>query len=303
VYAGHPLYLRNQGDEYLSVAQALPECTTKCIQGGVNWSSGMRLEIWVAGWFLASVLVSFPMSAEDLAQQTSEAEKAPLTVDQVVHNLELKNQQRAQELREFQGTRIYRMVYSGFTGDREADMTVELTYTSPGKKQFTILSEHGSEFILNHVLGKLLKSEADDPQRAAIDRKNYDFMLVGYENTPSGGQYILGLKPKSKSEYLYKGKLWVDAKDFAVTKVEGEMTKNPSFWVKDTNISHTYRKIDDFWLPAETRTVSQIRLGGRADLTIQYKNYRILATGPAKASRNAQEKRTVESLFAVVPAQ
>lgn len=34
-------------------------------------------------------------------------------------------------------------------------------------------------------------------------------------------------------------------------------------------------KVSDFWLPALNRSISLIRLGGRAELTIQYNNYQI----------------------------
>jgi hypothetical protein len=33
--------------------------------------------------------------------------------------------------------------------------------------------------------------------------------------------------------------------------------------------------VDDFWLPAENHTESVIRLGGRAILSIEYKDYKI----------------------------
>ena len=39
-------------------------------------------------------------------------------------------------------------------------------------------------------------------------------------------------------------------------------------------------KVSDFWLPALNRSISLIRLGGRAELTIQYNNYQITAADP-----------------------
>jgi hypothetical protein len=34
-------------------------------------------------------------------------------------------------------------------------------------------------------------------------------------------------------------------------------------------------KVQDFWLPRRNESVSYIRLGGRATLTIEYNNYRV----------------------------
>jgi len=58
--------------------------------------------------------------------------------------------------------------------------------------------------------------------------------------------------------------------------MEVEPAKSPSFWTKKSEISHTYAKVDGFWLPKQNRSVSTIRLGGQAVLTIDYKDYKIL---------------------------
>jgi hypothetical protein len=68
----------------------------------------------------------------------------------------------------------------------------------------------------------------------------------------------------------------VNAKDFAVCRIEAEPAQNPSFWIRQTEIHHAYLKIGDFWFPAENRSVSTLRLGGRATLTIEYGDYKIL---------------------------
>jgi hypothetical protein len=39
-------------------------------------------------------------------------------------------------------------------------------------------------------------------------------------------------------------------------------------------------KVSDFWLPARNRSIAGIRLGGRAELTIQYSNYQITSAEP-----------------------
>jgi hypothetical protein len=53
---------------------------------------------------------------------------------------------------------------------------------------------------------------------------------VGYEPTGMGGQYVLRVSPKSRSKYVYRGKVWVDGTDFAVRRIEAEPAQNPSFW-------------------------------------------------------------------------
>ena len=215
---------------------------------------------------------------------------APLSADQVVDNLIRNNQQRAQALQHSEATRVYRLTYRGFPGDREAEMTVEATYNSPSTKEFKVVSQSGSKLIQDRVFKRLLDSEkeATEPAMSAhtqLNRDNYDFRLLSYEPSPSGGQYILQVNPKAKTKYVYHGKIWVDATDFAVTHIEAEPAVNPSFWTKKNEIRHDYTKIQSFWLPARNESVSYIRLGGRATLTIDYKNYRVFPASPPVASK------------------
>jgi hypothetical protein len=87
--------------------------------------------------------------------------------------------------------------------------------------------------------------------------------------------YILGVKPRTKGKFLYSGRIWVEAEDFAVTRLVAQPAKNPSFWTKHSEIDESYMKVGDFWLPARNHSITRIRFGGSAVLTIQYKNYEI----------------------------
>jgi hypothetical protein len=206
---------------------------------------------------------------------------APLSVDQVVNNLIHRDDERARALRHYDSTRVYRLSYRGFPGEREAEMTVEATYDSPSTKKFRVISQSGSKVIIERVFKRLLESEkeAAEPEmhvRTLLNRNNYDISLIGYEPSSQGNQYVLAVSPKGKSKYGYRGKVWVDATDFAVTRIDAEPAVNPSFWTKKSEIHHEYMKVQNFWLPRRNESVSYIRLGGRATLTIDYENYHIV---------------------------
>ena len=225
---------------------------------------------------------------------------APLSVDQVVNNLVRKDEERARALRHYESTRVYRLSYRGFPGDREAEMTVDATYDSPSTKSFKVISQKGSKLIIDRVFKRLLESEKEavEPEmhaRTLLNRDNYDFVLIGYESSAGvnssgvnssdkGSQYVLAVYPKARSKYVYRGKVWVDGTDFAVTRIEAEPAQNPSFWTKKSEIRHEYMKVQDFWFPRRNESVSYIRLGGRATLTIDYNNYRV---GASRLSGNA----------------
>jgi hypothetical protein len=176
-------------------------------------------------------------------------------------------------------------------------MTVEATYDSPSTKSFKIISQSGSKLITDRVFKRLLESEkeAAEPEmraRTLLNRDNYDFALIGFESSgvnssAQGGEYVLAVYPKVKSKYVYRGKVWVDGTDFAVTRIDAEPAQNPSFWTKKSEIHHEYMKVQDFWLPRRNESISYIRLGGRATLTIEYNNYRVTDSRPSGSASKA----------------
>ncbi|MGA7892979.1 MAG: hypothetical protein WCA49_07135, partial [Candidatus Sulfotelmatobacter sp.] len=73
--------------------------------------------------------------------------------------------------------------------------------------------------------------------------------------------------------------------------IKGEPGKNPSFWIKKTDIEHRYVKVNEFWLPAENHTESTIRLGGVAILSIEYKDYRITKAASLRVGEALQSSQ------------
>ncbi|HUA00121.1 MAG TPA: hypothetical protein VMB02_07310 [Candidatus Aquilonibacter sp.] len=238
----------------------------------------------------AAPALGIPAAAAPQASPPAvDPQKAPLTVDEVVSRMEQRNHEREQALRKFVGTRVYTLKYTGFFGTHEAAMTVSLNYSAPSDKEFTIVSESGTKFIVDHVLKGLLQGEKEaalpeNQQKTALTRKNYDFAIAGFDASQNPPQYILTVTPKRDYKFLYRGKIWVDAKDFAVTHIEAEPAKSPSFWVKKSEVNHRYEKVDQFWLPAENKTDSLIRLGGHAVLSIEYQSYKITDAGTPAAA-------------------
>jgi hypothetical protein len=248
-------------------------------------------------FLLAAALVGVSGAGADSVPLPPSITTAPLSVDQVVNNLVRKDEERAQALRHYESIRVYRLSYRGFPGDRDAEMTVEATYDNPSTKNFKVISQTGSKLIVDRVFKRLLESEkeAAEPDiraRTQLNRVNYDIALIAYEPSDKGDQYVLAVYPKTKSKYLYRGKVWVDGTDFAVTRIDAEPAQNPSFWTKKSEIHHEYVKVQDFWLPRRNESVSYIRLGGRATLTIEYDNYRVI---DSRESRNSTKPSSSKS--------
>ena len=119
-----------------------------------------------------------------------------------------------------------------------------MTYRRPDEKKFCIISESGSELLQGRVLKRLLAAEAEAMQeeqrrQTAMGPENYEFRLVTYDRT------VL-LYPRSyaanQQQIPVRGRIWVEGQDFAVARMEGEPSKNPSWWTKHNAIQVTYAK-------------------------------------------------------------
>ncbi len=264
---------------------------------GITGIGGVLLKMSSVA-FAVLLALSLSQGSEAAAHKATVSDPAvvrdpPLTVNQIVSRMEARNRERASALHEFQGIRIYQMDYRGFFGHHEAEMVVAVD-ASNDSRQFTIVSEKGSKFVLDHVLKRLLKGEKEatndeNRRRTALDTDNYDFSLARYEDSAAGARYILTVIPKTNNKYLYRGKIWVDGRDFAVCRIEARPAKNPSFWIKKTEIDHKYTKVGVFWLPEENHSESSIRFGGHAVLTIEYKDYKIIDAAPVNSTGYLQQ--------------
>ena len=157
----------------------------------------------------------FSLTFAGASHETSLTSPQP-SVREIVSRLAERNRERAESLRGFHGRRLYRMRYRGFFGSRDAEMTVELTYTSPDNRHFTVVSENGSKFLCDHIFKSLLDGEKEamsreNRERTALNAENYDFQLVGREGSEEDPLYVLNVVPKGDNKFLYRGKIWVES--------------------------------------------------------------------------------------------
>jgi outer membrane lipoprotein-sorting protein len=203
------------------------------------------------------------------------------SVDQIAEGMQRHDAVQAKELKHYEATRHYQVQYKGL-GTLMAKMDVEVTFDSDSGKSFKIVSQSGSKLLCDKVLKRAVSSEMEaskDKASTALTRANYQFKLLGTEQLDERQAYILQVDPLRETKFLYRGKVWVDAADYAVAKIEAEPEKNPSFWISSTRIQHTNSKRDGVWLPYKNRSESKIRLGGSAVLTIDYGTYRVTLAG------------------------
>ena len=210
----------------------------------------------------------------------------PPSEQEIVTRMQAMNDARAVALGAYTGTRTYQVSYKGFPKNLAAKAVVKIDFKAPDKKQFTIVSQEGSKLLLDRVVKKALESEAeaatpDFRKRSALSDANYNFKLLGNDNENGRPCYLLQVSPKREDKYLYDGRICVDAADYAVVRIDAQPAKNPSFWINKAHIDSHSKKVGQFWFPASLHSSSHVRLGGDAELNIDYGNYQVSAAQPS----------------------
>ncbi|MGO8932601.1 MAG: hypothetical protein ACLPLZ_02690 [Terracidiphilus sp.] len=202
---------------------------------------------------------------------------ASLPLAQILVLMEHHDQIQREGLKHYRAVRQYHVEYRGLA-NLEARMEVEVDFDAASGKSFRIVSQSGSKILGEKVLMRAMDSEkeaSEDREATALTPANYRFQLQGSESVNGRPAYILSVEPLKDSKFLYRGKIWVDATDFAVAKIEAAPAKNPSFWISRTLIRYSSAKTGNFWLPQRSLSESKIRIGGTAVLNIDYGAYQI----------------------------
>jgi outer membrane lipoprotein-sorting protein len=225
---------------------------------------------------LALLVVCIPA----VAQQPTVS--APLSANEVMERVVQMNEHRANALKSYSSIRSYHLECHCLS-HKKADMVVRSVYEAPNKKVFTIVSESGSGTVRSRVFKKLLEAEQEsvrdeNQQRSAITPQNYTFQLADYQKIAGNEFYVLEAQPLTKNKFLFRGRIWVDAKDFAIAQVKGEPAVNPSWWTVKTDFTRSYQKLGSFWLPESNDSETKVRILGSAVLTIKYGEYQITQT-------------------------
>lgn len=198
-------------------------------------------------------------------------------VNDVVARMLASDAQRQQSQSGYEGARRYVLVNEHM--HKRAEMVVRVTGDPDGTKHFEIISETGWKSAQKHVLHKMLQSESEtsSPEARAKTRlcpDNYAFQMAGNERVEGRLTYAIEVSPRRHDKYLFTGRIWVDAEDYALVRADGDPARNPSFWTKRVHFVHTYQKSGPFWFPLSTESITDARVFGRTDLTIEYFDYK-----------------------------
>lgn len=217
-----------------------------------------------------------------------------MPVSEIVEQMMLHNKARENGLHGYESVRRYEVEYKGYSAHLDGRLVVDANFDAATGKSFRIVSQSGSKLLVDKVLKRLVQSEAEanrDQHGTDLTPANYSFRMVGTEMLGDRPSYVLEVEPVTSNKFLYRGKVWVDAQDLALARIEAQPAKNPSFWISSTAIRQQYTKVGGYWLPAENRSESKVRVGGTAILTIDYGAYHVTPGADAASGASSLPAR------------
>lgn len=193
---------------------------------------------------------------------------------EILTRMEHRFEAQTRALASYQARRSYSVEHSLL--DQPGTLVVEEQYCAPGERTFRVIERSGSSVVQEKVFSRLLEVEqatAPEAVRRDLDlnRRNYRFTYDRYD--PATGAYLFAVEPRGSNPYLLRGKIWINAQDFGVQRIEGEPIQRHSAFVRQTHFVHQFARFGEFWFPVRHQSETDLFLLGRAVLRINYSNY------------------------------
>src|SRR6266545_3542606 len=156
--------------------------------------------------------------------------------------------------------------------ERSAWMDVWTEGDAAGGFRYTVVREGGSEYIREHVFLETLEREkqmwaSGEPDHAAVTLANYTFEQ-GAEQPD--GLASLVMKPKRKDVLLVEGSIFLNPEDGDLVRMEGRLSKSPSFWTRGVKIVRWYRRFSGIRMPVALESVANVRIAGESTFKMTY---------------------------------
>jgi hypothetical protein len=170
---------------------------------------------------------------------------------------------------------------------QQGEFELQRKFEAPHTLHFTPLHYSGDGFVKNNVITRLLQTEVDhvqkdDPSLTAISLANYKFNYRGLSRVNDRTVHVYQVKPHKKRPGLFKGRVYLDAHNGSLVRVEGSVVKSPSFFVKHIEFWQDYLDVQSFTLPARIHSEATARIVGRTIVDIVHRDYQPV---PAMAAR------------------
>jgi hypothetical protein len=85
------------------------------------------------------------------------------------------------------------------------------------------------------------------------------------------GDYLrIRLEPRRKSSMLVDGLAFVTHDDLDIVRIEGELSKRPSFWTRRVEITRHYARVGGVRVPIEMHSRAEVLMVGASTFSMFY---------------------------------
>jgi hypothetical protein len=150
--------------------------------------------------------------------------------------------------------------------NQSAWMTAWTEYDHANGFRFTIVAEGGSGYIRSKVLRAALEGEQKiwaehQPQHASFTHENYTFDAGA---PAADGLASVTVKPRRKDVLLVEGAIFVQPSDGDLARIEGRLSKTPSFWTRRVDVVRRYERLAGVRVPISIESVAHVLIAGRS---------------------------------------
>jgi hypothetical protein len=155
--------------------------------------------------------------------------------------------------------------------DKSAWMEVWTEADASGFR-YEITAEDGSGAIRNKVFRETLDAERrmweqGNAHQSAISRDNYVFVDCAAD---TDDLTCVSLKPRRKEVTLVDGAIFLDPADGELVRIEGSLSKSPSFWTRKVDVRRQYQRIGGVRVPVSVESNANVRIAGPSTFSIHY---------------------------------
>jgi hypothetical protein len=137
---------------------------------------------------------------------------------------------------------------------------------------FQVVSESGSPLIRRKVLLAALEAEqrsqtVADRDEAALTTANYEF-----QDASAAMSHLVkvGLQPRRKHVMRVNGSIFLEEESADLVRIEGELSKRPSFWTRRVQILREYSRIDGVHVPVAMHSTADVLVVGASTFSMTY---------------------------------
>lgn len=227
-------------------------------------------------WAPKSILLAFLLSAVSVYAQTD--------LQTIVDRMVAATREAKDNLRAYQATRKYQ-IFKGT--ERKSEVTAAVSYEPPQRKSYNILQSTGGagEGVIKKTLDHEVAATRD-PSDYEISPANYDFGFAGESDCSGSRCFVLTIIPKRKCKDLINGRAFVDQRSFLIRRIEGDLAKSPSWWIKKASVVLDYGDVEGMWL--QTRSVADAKLRMVGDYTMISHDTELRAASTVVSARKPQ---------------